>query len=124
LTLGFLHQWTSIRHAGIERCIGGFWLSDDGSKNGVLINGGRIDSALLGWRLDRDRVHGGCAIGTARCRRAASDVAPGTAPAALETALLTLDEPSRTLEYIARSAVSLVLMGETGIGKEVDVVDI
>src|SRR5262245_39981489 len=47
LALGFPDQWMSTRHARIERCIGGFWLSDERSKNGVLLNGNRVDGALL-----------------------------------------------------------------------------
>src|SRR5262245_6495323 len=36
LQLGFADQWMSTRHARIERCVGGFWVTDEGSKNGLL----------------------------------------------------------------------------------------
>jgi DNA-binding NtrC family response regulator len=120
LALGFADQWMSTRHARIERCIGGFWLSDEHSKNGVLLNGNRVDGALL---VDGDWIEAGHTILRYRCgalppprhpRKMRSD-----ATVALPTALPTLEEQSDNLEEIARSSLSVVLQGETGTGKEV-----
>ena len=120
LRLGFPDQWMSTRHARIERCVGGFWLSDDGSKNGVLLNGHCTDGALL---VDGDWIEVGRTL--LRYRQGAlprpgrpQGSRPG-AVAALVTSLPILEERSRDLEEIARSPVSVVLRGETGTGKEV-----
>jgi DNA-binding NtrC family response regulator len=117
LGLRFPDPWMSTRHARIERCVGGFWLADEGSKNGSLLNGERTDGALL---VDGDWIEAGHtllryrhgALPPPRLRGPRSDVA-------LLTALPTLEEQSWNLEEIARSPVSVVLRGETGTGKEV-----
>jgi sigma-54 dependent transcriptional regulator, acetoin dehydrogenase operon transcriptional activator AcoR len=117
--LGFPDQWMSTRHARIERCVGGFWVADQGSKNGLLVNGNRTDGALL---VDGDWIQAGHTLlryrhGTLPPPRP-RDPRSGTR-AALVTALPTLEEQSHNLEDIARSTVSVVLRGETGTGKEV-----
>ncbi|HEX3482701.1 MAG TPA: sigma 54-interacting transcriptional regulator [Kofleriaceae bacterium] len=120
LRLGFPDQWMSTRHARIERCVGGFWVVDEGSKNGLLVNGNRTDGALL---VDGDWIQAGHTV--LRYRYSAlppsgqpRDLRPG-GRVALLTALPTLTEQSRDLEEISRSTVSVVLRGETGTGKEV-----
>src|SRR5262245_27458725 len=47
LRLGFSDQWMSTRHARIERTVGGFYIADEDSKNGLLLNGERTAGALL-----------------------------------------------------------------------------
>jgi DNA-binding NtrC family response regulator len=120
LRLGFPDRWMSTRHARIERCVGGFFVADEGSKNGVLVNGNRTDGALL---VDGDWIQAGHTLlrfrhGTLPPPRQPRDPRSGTR-AALVTALPTLEEQSRNLEDIACSNVSVVLRGETGTGKEV-----
>ena len=116
--LGFPDQWMSVRHARIERRIGGFWLLDDGSKNGLLLNGERTDSALLS---DGDWIE----IGHTSLRYRCGALPPGRSSAprpegvALVTALPDLEERARRLADIARSTVSVVLRGDSGTGKEV-----
>jgi hypothetical protein len=120
LRLGFPDPWMSTRHARIECCVGGFWVADEGSKNGLLVNGKRTDGALL---VDGDWIQTGHTVlryrygalpppGQSRDPRSDSGVV-------LPTTLPTLEEQSRDLEDIARSTVSVVLRGETGTGKEV-----
>jgi transcriptional regulator with GAF, ATPase, and Fis domain len=117
---GFPDPWMSTRHARIERCVGGFWVVDEGSKNGLLVNGNRTDSALL---VDGDWIQTGHTL--LRYRHGAlpppgqlRDPKPD-GRVALPTALPGLAQQSRDLEDIARSTVSVVLRGETGTGKEV-----
>jgi sigma-54 dependent transcriptional regulator, acetoin dehydrogenase operon transcriptional activator AcoR len=120
LALGFADQWMSTRHARIERRIGGFWLVDEHSKNGVRLNGIRTDGALL---VDGDWIEAGHTVLRYRCgalppaRRARGP--RSDAAVAVPTALPTLDDRSEDLEAIARSSLSIVLRGETGTGKEV-----
>ncbi len=120
LQIGFADPWMSTRHARIERCVGGFWIADEGSKNGLVLNGECIDRALL---VDGDWIQVGHTI--LRYRHGA--LPPARQPraprldgaAALLTALPTLQDQSDDLADIARSTVSVVLRGETGTGKEV-----
>ena len=109
----------STRHARIERRVGGFWLVDEHSKNGLLLNGIRTDGALL---VDGDWIEAGHTVlryrhGALPPRR--SRGVRSEAAAAVLTALPTLEDQSESLEAIARSSVSIVLRGETGTGKEV-----
>jgi transcriptional regulator with GAF, ATPase, and Fis domain len=120
LQLRFPDQWMSTRHARIERGVGGFWVRDEGSKNGLLLNGERTDGARL---ADGDWIEAGHTL--LRFRHGA--LPPPSQPCgprsegrvALLTALPTLEEQSRNLEEIARSTVSVVLRGDSGTGKEV-----
>jgi DNA-binding NtrC family response regulator len=119
LQLAFPDPWMSTQHARIERGLGGFWLRDEQSKNGVRVNGERTENALL---VDGDWIE----VGHTFLRFRHGALPPSTQPrgesrnaVALATALPTLDEQSRDLEDIARSTISVVLCGETGTGKEV-----
>jgi DNA-binding NtrC family response regulator len=120
LRLSFPDQWMSTRHARIERTVGGFWVADEGSKNGLLLNGERTNGALL---VDGDWIEAGHTL--LRYRHGALPpprhprASRSSGPAALSTVLPTLEEQSRNLEDIARSTVSVILRGETGTGKEV-----
>jgi len=120
LRLSFPDQWISTRHARIERTVGGFWVTDEGSKNGLLLNGVRTNGALL---VDGDWIEAGHTL--LRYRQGALPpprqprASTSSGAVALSTVLPTLEEQSRNLEEIARSTVSVILRGETGTGKEV-----
>jgi DNA-binding NtrC family response regulator len=115
--LGFADHWMSARHAQIERRIGGYWIVDRGSKNGVVLNGQRIDAALL---ADGDWIEVGHTVLRFRHGPPPAGAQGGDGePVALQTALPALQAQSRALEDLARSQVSIVLRGETGTGKEV-----
>jgi hypothetical protein len=117
LRFGFPDQWMSTRHAHIEHCGGDFWLTDEGSKNGLRLNGNRVDRVLL---VDGDWIEAGHTL--LRYRRGALPppsqrrASPSDA-VALTTALPTLEEQSRNLEHVARSSMPIMLRGETGTGK-------
>jgi transcriptional regulator with GAF, ATPase, and Fis domain len=118
LRLEFADPWMSTMHARIERSIGGHWLIDAGSKNGLLVNGERIERTLL---VDGDWIEAGHTL--LRYRRGALPLAqPCTAwrnrVAGLVSVLPTLQAQYDHLEQIARSTLPVVLRGETGTGKE------
>ncbi|HWB74655.1 MAG TPA: sigma 54-interacting transcriptional regulator, partial [Nannocystaceae bacterium] len=114
----FPDRWMSVRHARIERTVGGFWLADDGSKNGVLLNGERVDGALL---VDGDWIEIGHTLLRYRLARfdASHSDDASTDARALETMLPSIAARCRDLEDIARSTIPVMLLGETGTGKEV-----
>jgi len=116
--LGWPDPWMSTCHARLERRGGAWWVVDERSKNGLVLNGDRTDGARL---ADGDWIEVGHTV--LRFRHGALPPS-GHAPradglVALRTALPTLEYEVRDLEAIARSPVSVVLRGESGTGKEV-----
>jgi transcriptional regulator with GAF, ATPase, and Fis domain len=119
LQLSFSDQWMSTHHARIERRVGAFWLIDEHSKNGVLVNGSPTREALL---IDGDWIEVGHTLLRYRHgvlpppRRA--DAPQVASEPALATVMPTLRDQYDNLAAIACSPVSVVLRGETGTGKE------
>jgi transcriptional regulator with GAF, ATPase, and Fis domain len=117
-------RWMSSRHARLLRVLGGSILEDEGSKNGTLVNGRTVRSAML---ADGDLIELGH---TFLLFRESVPIPPGEAisfeagsPRAsqnnLDTLVSSLAEQFRRLEKIAPSAVPVLLGGETGTGKEI-----
>ncbi|WP_437305717.1 sigma 54-interacting transcriptional regulator [Sorangium sp. So ce388] len=116
--------WLSSRHARVVRLLGRWVVEDSGSKNGSLVNGVPQRHAGL---ADGDLIELGR---TFFLFRAALPYPPGAPPlfeaapgaeaapglASLLPALLGLFEQ---LAVVARSAIPVLLQGETGTGKEV-----
>ncbi|WP_437754858.1 sigma 54-interacting transcriptional regulator [Sorangium sp. So ce1389] len=116
--------WLSSRHARVVRLLGRWVVEDSGSKNGSLVNGVPQRHAGL---ADGDLIELGR---TFFIFRAALPYPPGAPPlfeaapaveaapglTSLLPALLDLFEQ---LAVVARSAIPVLLQGETGTGKEV-----
>lgn len=114
----------SLEHARLTRIDGGFFIEDLGSRNGTRINGERATGPV---RLtDGDWIE----IGHTLLRyRSAFSVPVGTAvdvdssavgqPGLLATLDPVLQRQLASLETVAASASPLLLLGETGTGKEV-----
>ncbi|WP_437504994.1 sigma 54-interacting transcriptional regulator [Sorangium sp. So ce1099] len=116
--------WLSSKHARVVRLLGRWVVEDSGSKNGTLVNGVPQRHARL---ADGDLIELGR---TFFVFRAALPYPPGAPPlfeaapaaeaapglASLLPALLDLFEQ---LAVVARSAIPVLLQGETGTGKEV-----
>jgi transcriptional regulator with AAA-type ATPase domain len=113
----------SQRHARIVLGRDGAHVEDLGSKNGTVVNGARVDRAALD---DGDVVEIGGAFFVFRPRWPTLVVleddlgAPaleGT-PRAMRTVIPGLEHRYRALLRIAASNLSVLLLGETGTGKE------
>jgi len=111
--------YVSTTHATLRRQRGG-WHLEDSSKNGTLVDGDRLDEGRVddgavievggAFFVLRDQLP----VEPAQVRDVFSDELSG-----LTTLLPSVQEAFDRVERIARSAVSLVLRGETGTGKEV-----
>jgi DNA-binding NtrC family response regulator len=115
--------WLSTLHARLRRDAQGWFLEDAGSTNGTFIRDCRIERARL---ADGDLVQlGHCFFVFRPGLPTPSDAPPdfdltGETPApGFATTIPGLAADCRMLEKIGRSAVSVVLVGETGTGKEV-----
>jgi transcriptional regulator of acetoin/glycerol metabolism len=111
----------SSPHAMLEKVDEGWMLVDQGSKNGTVVDGARIARALL---------PDGCVIAMGETfvvfRVAAVDVRPpvldGEAvvgrPPALRTMHPGLEEELRRVRNAAAAGIPVLVLGETGTGKE------
>jgi len=123
LTIGLPDRFLSSIHATLRRTEAGWLLTDEGSKNGTLVNGVRVEQRLL---ADGDLLEVGHTLLLFR----ASLPAPPDAPAHLEAASLAARQPGLVtldpaleaallrLRAVAPSKLSVVIAGETGTGKE------
>ncbi|WP_437676969.1 sigma 54-interacting transcriptional regulator [Sorangium sp. So ce131] len=116
--------WLSSKHARIVRLLGRWVVKDCGSKNGSLVNGAPLGHAEL---ADGDLIELGRTFfifrealpyphGAPALLEAAPAAAPAPGLASLLPALLDVFEQ---LAVVARSAIPVLLQGETGTGKEV-----
>jgi DNA-binding NtrC family response regulator len=121
LRLALPDGWMSSRHALLASGPSGWTIRDDGSKNGIFLNGAAVTEAAL---ADGDLVEAGstCFLFRDRARRAARDPADLVAGTGPHPALATLNpELARQLAALvplAGSSVPIVLAGATGTGKE------
>jgi sigma-54 dependent transcriptional regulator, acetoin dehydrogenase operon transcriptional activator AcoR len=120
LVVGIPDRRVSSLHARINRSAGTWIISDAGSKNGVLVDGARVERAVL---TDHCLLEIGHTLLLFRSAvRLASDSDHGTlsAPADDGTATLipSLEEQFVRARQFAETALPVALLGETGTGKE------
>ena len=110
-------RWISQSHARLVRAGDGWSIVDEGSRNGTRKNGLRVTRDSLG---DGDIVECG---GTFLVMRRGGEAKPppeamAGRPEALRTLSPTLDRELEVLRKVARSGVPVLLLGQTGTGKE------
>lgn len=112
----------SSRHARLVRELGRWVLEDDGSKNGVLVNGVQQRRAVLSHG---DLIEVGHSFLIYVERPSAAPIPLRTASAerppladGLETFVPQMESGLAALAHVAPSRVPVMLLGETGTGKE------
>ena len=106
----------SVEHAVIERALGGWTLRDLGSKNGVIVNGERTTQRAL---ADGDWVEVGETFLRFRTLRVAATSADDVVGGELPSLAPSVEQALRRLSDVAQSMVPVLLLGESGAGKEV-----
>src|SRR5688572_568824 len=113
----------SAEHARLTRSEAGWLLDDLGSKNGCVVNGTLTGRAVL---RHGDLVECGHTFFAFREGPVPADAAPDMtvtqlpAPVpSLSTFVASLERGFHSLARIARTPVAVVLLGETGTGKEI-----
>lgn len=101
----------SSRHARLACRDTGFTITDEGSKNGTVVDGRRVASAPLGPDVLLEL--GNCFF----CFRRGG-VAPIASPPAFRTLSFDLARRLEIFERVAASQLSILIEGETGTGKE------
>jgi MoxR-like ATPase len=120
LTLRVADRLMSSTHARLRRMLGGWGLTDLESKNGTLVNGARAAEVRL---ADGDLIEIGHTLFRFRAGLPATGepvVIPPGPPELPGTASLLpgLEEQLAALRKVAGSPAPIVLVGETGAGKE------
>lgn len=117
-------RWMSSTHARILRVRGTFVLEDADSRNGTFANGERVTRRTL---ADGDVIEAGHTVFVVRTGLPTPPASArdldfgdlGVVPPGLRTLLPSLSPRYEELSRIARSEVPILLLGETGTGKEV-----
>jgi len=116
LSVSFRDSLMSSSHARLRRNHGkGFVIDDLRSKNGVMVNGVRVEHAELS---DGDRLELGGTFFIFHDGAPSADDTP-RAVLGLETLLPSLARELDAARDVARSSVPILVLGETGTGKEV-----
>lgn len=123
LVVGVPGRSMSATHARIVRKNGNFVLEDRGSTNGSFVNGRRVTERAL---ADGDVIELGHTLFLLRARLSTPPYAPRIVdsvehPAphpALATLLPPFAEELATLARVAKSELTVLIVGDTGTGKE------
>ena len=116
-------------HGRIERRPDGCWIVDNGSTNGVMVNGARVaahplaphDVIRIGDSLFRFASHGIYGYGAYRVDGTVVESARPIRHGIRDTALtggFQLDQLLSRVEKVAKTQLSVVVTGESGTGKE------
>jgi transcriptional regulator with AAA-type ATPase domain len=113
----------STTHAFIRRSDAAFFLHDAGAKNGVVVNGARVERRLM---CDGDLIECGRTFFTFRLARRRptdepADLALGPAEVGVPGQLTFhagLAAQLRALTEVARSSIPVLILGPSGSGKE------
>ena len=124
MTLGLPSPSLSRLHARLKRSPLGWYLEDAGSRNGSYLNGERVERGLVGANDLLELGHVFLTLRDFEQRRgqAAGDLEAADLdrePAGLRTLLPTLTEGLDDVRRVSRSTIGVLLVGETGTGKEV-----
>jgi len=122
VTLSVPDRKVSAQHARVVRSRQGFSLIDCGSTNGTFVNGARVTDRLL---VDGDLIEVGSTVLRIRLALATPDGTPSVSQApedsiaGFRTLLPALGAELAVVRRLASSKVPILLLGETGTGKEV-----
>jgi sigma-54 dependent transcriptional regulator, acetoin dehydrogenase operon transcriptional activator AcoR len=114
----------SARHARLRRLLGRWVVEDGDSRNGTLVNGAKVRSAVL---ADGDQIECGRTFFLFRSALATAVDAPDdregafSLSGAAETATLSpaLERELTAFAQVVRAPLPVLIRGETGTGKEV-----
>ncbi|HEY1552359.1 MAG TPA: sigma 54-interacting transcriptional regulator [Kofleriaceae bacterium] len=106
----------SVEHAVIERALGGWTLRDLGSKNGVIVNGERTTQRAL---ADGDWIEVGETFLRFRTLRISGSSRDDVTASEVPSLVPGVEQALRRLGDVAQSMVPVLLLGESGVGKEV-----
>src|SRR5262249_6270194 len=109
-------SWVSTEHAALERALGQWVVVDLGSKNGVVVDGERVTRRLLADGVWIEVGHPLLRFRTLDLDADAPDDRVGDATTSL---VPEVERAMKRLADAAASGVSIVLLGESGVGKEV-----
>jgi DNA-binding NtrC family response regulator len=119
LELRFADRWMSTEHARLRRDGAAWHLEDRGSKNGLFVNGASTREA---WLNDADVVELGHTFLVFRAAQPPLDGAPDFTlvgpPPPLASLSPSLVDAFARLERVAPAALPVLVLGETGTGKE------
>jgi transcriptional regulator of acetoin/glycerol metabolism len=105
----------STEHAVVERGLGGWVVRDLGSKNGVAVNGERVAQRVL---EDGDWIEVGETFVRFRTFKVPASTLDDASGADGGSIVPTVEHSLRRLIDAAASPVSVLILGESGVGKE------
>jgi Sigma-54 interaction domain/FHA domain len=115
LALRIPDKHLSTRHLRVWNVLDEWFVEDAGSKNGTLVNGAPCARAPL---ADGDVIEAGCAFFLFEYVPPLPEAAPASSPA-LATLCPAVASLHSDLARVADSMLSVLLLGESGVGKEV-----
>src|SRR6185295_1157826 len=112
-------SWMSTVHARLQRVMGSWSIEDCGSRNGIFVNGQRTRRVAL---RDGDLIEAGHTFFIFREGFALAPDGPASdarrASPAFGTLLPPLEASFEQLERVAQTRIPVLILGETGTGKD------